>query len=312
MKDFFLRLTRFTLHLALVVILVCVAMRIFLHTDFHEPVIRSKGASTIILGDSHTEFGLVADSIGEAFNFSNGSERYVLNLKKLQALSEVYPIKRVILSLSYHSFIDFSPGEGQEEQGFYYRYCFTLYPFIRPVEKLRCLELFGYSEMPEAMLCHEIGFPPPNSLALIEHKLRGNPFLFTPSKEIAPLPIDWESRINLHFYGRDTSDLRKVNSSFVTGIWDIRSFCEEKGYKLVLFNAPVSQSYYAHIPPVYKQLTDSIVNLLVDNRTTYYVDYTQYPLPDSCFWDGDHTNLYGANIITPLLRDSLRALGILP
>jgi hypothetical protein len=309
MRQFFSRLGRVSFNLGLVVVVMCVSVRVFLYYSFDEIVVHSKNASTIIIGDSHTEYGLVADSIEGAFNFSFSSERYVYNYTKFQILSEVYPIRLVILSLSYHSF---TPGEGQKREGFYYRYCFTLYPFIREVESQVYRNLLDRSMMREVMLCHEAGLPSRNSVALIKRSLQGNPFcLFNaPPKEI--LPIDWEERIEEHYYERDTRVLKEADYSFVAAIGDIQSFCKEKGYTLVLFNAPVSQSYYAHIPPVYKQLTDSIIEGLVDNQTTFYLDYTQYTLPDSCFRDSDHLNLYGANIITPLLRDSLRSMGILP
>jgi hypothetical protein len=313
MRDFFRKLVRFSLHLALVVVVICVAVRIFLYNTFHEAVIHSKNASTLILGDSHTQWGLVADSIEGAFNFSHSSEQYAYNYKKLQALLEIYPIRVIILNVAYHSFIFSPPIIGQTQQDYYYKYCFTLYPFIREVKKQRCWEIFGCSTMLEVMLCHETGLPSRNTVALIKQSLQGTPLFFTsPRMDIASVPIDWESRIKEHFYEQGTSALLKVDSSTVTGIRDIQSFCKEKGYTLVLFNAPVSQSYYVHIPSVYKQLTDSIIGALVDNQTTFYLDYTQYPLPDSCFRDGDHTNLYGANIITPLVRDSLRSLGLLP
>jgi hypothetical protein len=172
--------------------------------------------------------------------------------------------------------------------------------------------MFDRSTMREVMLCHEIGFPSRSTVALIKQILQGTPFFFTsPPKKITTIPINWEESILAHYYKNETNDLKDPDYSFVVAIRDIRSFCKERGYKLVLFNAPVPQSYYVHIPPTYKQLTDSIANALVDNQTVFYIDYTQHPLPDSCFRDGDHTNFYGANIITPLVRDSLHKMGVL-
>jgi hypothetical protein len=310
MRDFFRKLARLSFHLALVVVVICVAVRIFLYNTFHEAVIHSKKASTLILGDSHTQWGLIADSIGGAFNFAFGSERYIYNYKKLQVLSEVYTVKLVILSLSYHSF---TPGDGQKGLDYYYKYCFTLYPFIREMEREAYWNMFDRSTMREVMLCHEIGLPSRHSIAVIKQALQGYLLLITtpPIKYPSP-PVGWEDRIQEQFYERDMSSLKEADYSFVATIRDIRSFCREKGYRLVLFNAPVSPTYYAHIPPAYKQLTDSAIYTLVDNQTTFYLDYSRYPLPDSCYYDSDHTNFYGANIITPLVRDSLRSMGLLP
>jgi hypothetical protein len=311
MRQFFSRLGRFSFHLGLVVVVICVSVRVFLYYSFDEIVAHSKNASTIIIGDSHTEWGLVADSIEGAFNFSSGSERYVYNYKKLQVLSEVYPIRLVILSLSYHSF---TPGEGQKQEGYDYKYCFTLYPFIREVESQVYRNLLDRSMMREVMLCHEAGLPSRNSMAVIKRVLQGYPFLITtPPVKYPSTPVGWEERIREH-YNKDMpgGGLKEVDSSFVATIRDICSFCREKGYRLVLFNAPVKPMYYAHIPVAYKQLTDSVIHTLVDNRNIFYLDYSQYTLPDSCYRDSDHLNFYGANIITPLVRDSLCSMGILP
>ncbi|MDR3128777.1 MAG: hypothetical protein LBU03_00765 [Tannerellaceae bacterium] len=274
-----------------------------------------KDMPIVILGDSHPEMALIADSIEGSFNLSLGSERHTENYKKLRVLSDTYALRLVIVGLSYHSFLcprkKLNSNEIQRRLDFYYKYCFTLYPFIRKEKRQEHMEMFDRSTMREVMLCYELGIPSRNSVAQIKQFLRGYPITALPSTLVAPIPIDWENRIMRHFYEKDTS-LREIDYSCIAGVGEIDSFCKEKGYTLILFNAPLPQSYYVHIPLVYKQLTDSVVNALVDNQTTFYLDYTQYPLPDSCFRDGDHTNLYGANIITPLVRDSLRALGLLP
>jgi hypothetical protein len=173
--------------------------------------------------------------------------------------------------------------------------------------------MFDRSTMREVMLCHEIGFPSRSTVALIKQILQGYPFLNTtpPVKYPSP-PVGWEDRIQRHFYKNDMPGLKEPDYSFVTTIRDMRSFCREKGYSLVLFNAPVSPMYYTHIPSAYKQLTDSVIHTLVDNQTTFYLDYSRHPLPDSCYYDSDHTNFYGANLITPLVCDSLRKMGVLP
>jgi hypothetical protein len=310
MNRFFHILLRFAGRLSIVVVLICVVVRIYLYYTFHDAVTASRNVSTIVLGDSHPRLALIADSIGRAFNFSFDGERYPATYKKLRILSERDSVGIVVLGLSYHSFTLPDP---YEFFAYRYKYCFTFYPFIRGIPRPCYWNLSDRMTMIDVILHHEWGVLSRNSLAIIKQNLKGIPLVHTHSKQIAPFPIDWEARIASHYYegSKITGVLKTPNFSSVTGLYDIHSFCEEKGYKLVLFNAPVPPEYYAHIPPLYKHLTDSVVNSLVDNRTTFYLDYTQCPLPDSCYYDGDHINLYGAKVITPLLRDSLRSLGIL-
>ncbi len=42
----------------------------------------------------------------------------------------------------------------------------------------------------------------------------------------------------------------------------------------------------------------------------YYLDYLRMELPDSCYKDANHLNYMGANIFTPIVRDTLISLGL--
>jgi hypothetical protein len=311
MNRFFHILLRFAGRLAIVVVLICVVVRIYLYYTFHDAVTASRNVSVIVLGDSHPQNALIADSIGRSVNFSLGSERFPRTYKKLEILSERDSIRTVVLGISYHSF---TPSDSQNTPDFLYRYGFTFYPFIRETGFPHYKKLLDdRAMMMDVVLCHELGILSRNSIAPIKGILMGIPLVNVPLRHVVPSPIDWESRIHWQYHttAGDSVILKAPETSFVDALYDIHALCEKKGYKLVLFNAPVSPEYYAHIPLFYKHLTDSVVNSLVDNRTTCYLDYTQYPLPDSCYYDCDHINLYGANVVTPLLRDSLRSLGLL-
>jgi hypothetical protein len=311
MNRFFHILLRFAGRLAIVVVLICVVVRIYLYYTFHDAVTASQNVSVIVLGDSHPQNALIADSIGRSVNFSLSAERFPRTYKKLEMLSERDSIRTVVLGVSYHSF---TPSDSQNTPDFLYRYGFTFYPFIRGTGFPHYKKLLDdRAMMMDVILCHELGLFSRNSIAPIKGNLMGIPLVNAPQRHVAPSPIDWESRIHRHYHttAGDSVILKTPDTSFVDALCNIHTLCKEKGYKLVLFNTPVPPEYYAHIPPLYRHLADSVVNSLVDNRTTFYLNYTQYPLPDSCYYDGDHTNLYGAKVVTPLLRDSLRSLGLL-
>jgi hypothetical protein len=246
----------------------------------------------------------------EAFNLATWGEYLPYNYIRLEMVSEHYPdIKVVILGLSYHSFAvahDFLPDEA-------HHFCFKLYPFIEdgyiqwghPV----------YCAWLEAKLNHSFGIVTKNAIpnikgAVLDHAPFVSEVLLTLDEHstMAPVPIEWESRIKLHYF---SPNLKPLSSLSMTALYQIRDLCLQKGYKLILHNAPVVKGYYDHIPSEYKYLTDSIACAMTDNQNVYYLNNSQYPLPDSCFWDCEHTNIHGARIITSLLRDSLATLGVI-
>jgi hypothetical protein len=248
------------------------------------------------------------DDWDEAFNFATSEEFLPYNYIRLEMMPEhCSDVKVVIVGLSYHSFAfahDFFPDEA-------YPFCYRAYPIIKniPVQWHHPI----YRAWMEAKLNHSFGIVTKNAIpgikrTVLDHVPLVHAVLLAPDEHsiVAPVPIEWESRINT-LYG-----LKSPSSLSITSLHQIKDLCLQKGYKLILYNAPLAKVHFDHTPPEYIHLTDSVAHALADNQNVYYLNYSQYPLPDSCFSDGDHTNIYGARIITPLLRDSLAALGVIP
>jgi len=317
MKHLFRSLCRFGLVVLILCIPVCIVYRKALRSSFKEKVFEfnNKQIHVLTLGDSHPEWSINDENWDDMFKSAQRAEWLNYDYIKLQLLSERCPdLQVVILGLSYHSFTH----EPASPSDAHFDICFHLYPFIQDAnisfDNPLALTLW------EAKLNYSCGLVTKHSIPKIrkaipkvKNVIFGETLLNSTSipQIIAPVPIRWEPRIHEHYYHPATHELKAPSYAAMAELHKIRDFCLQRGYKLVLFNAPVSRGYFAHIPPVYKNLTDSVACALSDNRNVYYINYSRYPLPDSCFRDGDHTNLYGANIITPLLRDSLLARGIL-
>jgi hypothetical protein len=307
MKQFFWALGRFALVLLLICVSACLVYRDVLRRSVEGYVADSRNTRVIVLGDSHPMCSIDMDDWDEAFNFAVAGEWLSYNYIKLEIMSKYHPdLEVVVLGLSCHSFAysheQFFPDGA-------YHFCFCLYPFKKDTSVSWKYPMSR--AWLEAKLNHSFGIVTKNAIpdikdAVFDHR----PFIeaSTPFHRVAPIPIDWESKIREHYF---SPELKLPSSLSMTALHQIRDFCLQKGYKLVLYNAPVPRGYFDHIPPEYKHLTDSITCAITDNQNVYYLDYSQYPLPDSCFMDGDHTNIYGARIITPLLRDSLAALGVI-
>jgi hypothetical protein len=312
MRQFFLALGRFGLVLLLICVPICLVYREALRRSFEGFVadFNSRDIRVLVIGDSHPQCSIRVDGWDEAFNFSTSGEFLPYNYIKLKMVPEHCPnMEVVILGLSYHSFAyahDFLSDNT-------YRSCLNLYPFIEDGHIP-----WGhpaYRTWLEAKLNHDFGIVTKNAIpdikkAVLDHFPFVDTILLTPDERImAPVPIDWELRVKLHYF---SPKLKVPSSLSMAALHQIRDLCLQNGYKLILYNAPVSRKYFEHIPPEDKHLTDSIAHALADNQNVYYLNYSQYPLPDSCLLDFHHTNIHGARIITPLLRDSLAALGVIP
>jgi hypothetical protein len=310
MKQFFLALGRFALVLLLIYVAACPIYREALRRSFEGFVadFNSHDIHVLVIGDSHPMYSISVDDWDEAFNFATGGELLPYNYIRLNMMPEHCPnMEVVILGLSYHSLAYATPDLTRA-----YAFYFSLYPFMKdsPVSWKHPT----YRAWLEAKSNHSFGVVTKHSIsdmksAVLDHLPFNKSVFLINLYKVAPIPIDWESRIRDHYF---SPALKPPSPLSMTALHQIRDLCLQKGYKLVLFNAPVPRGYFEHIPPEYIHLTDSVAHALADNQNVYYLNYSQYPLPDSCFYDGDHTNIYGARIITPLLRDSLAALGIIP
>lgn len=301
MKRFFRVLLQFSLYLGVAVVLLCIVVRTFLHVTFRDAVAKYPIASTLILGDSHTEIALLADSLKSAFNFSAAGESLTKNYTKLRILSEDTPNthRLIILGVAHHSFCT---KDSTPDAAFDYEFWFSLYPFLYGESRRIYQAEVPSRTLTEIKVCHELGFPARNSIPALRSVLQGHFRPAFPGEAKAAIPINWKESIDAHFNGAFPSQ------SNIDGLRNIRDLCLCKGYTLMLFSAPVPSGYYANIPPLFKQLTDSIIRSLIDNQTVFYLDYARHPLPDSCFYDGDHVNIYGARLLTPLLRDTLSTI----
>ena len=58
--------------------------------------------------------------------------------------------------------------------------------------------------------------------------------------------------------------------------------CKKRDLSLILYNAPVSTEYMERVPSSYRELTDSLAREYVDDKTVFYLNYTNIPLPQFC------------------------------
>jgi len=86
----------------------------------------------------------------------------------------------------------------------------------------------------------------------------------------------------------------------------IIDLCRTHQVKLILFASPLSDNFYNLIPDFYISEFQRIQNELPDDIR--FLDYSRYPLPDSCFNDANHVNHYGAEIISRRVVEELASM----
>lgn len=121
------------------------------------------------------------------------------------------------------------------------------------------------------------------------------------------LQPDYALRKYLYRYGAhaDWVMYPKQYESFI----ELCDLAKGHNYRLVLYNAPCHPDFLSALPEKAVRCTDSIAAEICSRYDAVYLNYADYPLPDSHFWDHDHLNKYGAAEITKVLRDTLSRMG---
>ncbi len=85
---------------------------------------------------------------------------------------------------------------------------------------------------------------------------------------------------------------------------EIIKYAKLQDLKIFLVNAPQSKRYNDKVPNSLKLFHRKFADELANEYGLVYLDYHNINLPDSCFGDESHLNIYGANYFTPaLLKD---------
>jgi hypothetical protein len=308
MKRFFCSLLRFAAFFLMFFIPLCLGIHSYLHAEFDPLVSEAQKAKILIMGASFVDLSINEEHIEGSLKLASNAESYDFSFAKIKAISNMDAnLEVLVLGVFYN------PIPPSKLSRYHYHHSFLYYPFLK-ANIAEHKPIFEHETYLEVLLNHEFGIPTRGFVSEIkdaiycQRKLSRYPPI---SKQIAIFPQPWEESVKMLFYNQDTEELNDISPFFVTELHKIKDLCQQKGYKLILYNAPLHKDFHDHIPDIYKLAIDSVVNSIVDNRNIYYLNYSQYPLPDSCFRDLFHTNIYGANIITPVLRDSLISLGII-
>lgn len=254
-----------------------------------------KEISTLILGSSHTYYGLRPDLMGDSvFNLANVSQTPLYDLAILKQYAEFMPnLKKVIIPVSYFTFRDPSLEEMEPNRVVQYKigmklplhsdwsvYNFSIYDFAGYAGRLR--SLFVKEEINR---CDSLGF--------------GLGF------DLSTRPGNWKEQTS-----ERVADLTRENPAGVIEVKKdlnrIIDFCHQRNIECILITTPVwkgfrdamDKSQYAEM----KHIADS----LTTRRGVRYFDFFSSGIfTDEDFHDSDHLSDLGATKLSNLLRPSL-------
>lgn len=69
--------------------------------------------------------------------------------------------------------------------------------------------------------------------------------------------------------------------------------------------------FFYHLYSVFIELYYSEIQKYLNKEHIYFLDYSRYNLPDSCFGDGHHLNIKGAQIFSKEINNKLKEIGII-
>ncbi len=112
-----------------------------------------------------------------------------------------------------------------------------------------------------------------------------------------------DRKIEFYFYDKDKlTDISQFNIEYLE---KIAQFCQNKNIKLHLISTPVYRDYNKKVPDSFKKKHQELgANLESKYSNVKFIDLVNFQLPDSCWLNGDHVNVSGANKTTDHLIEN--------
>ena len=259
-----------------------------------------KDIETLILGSSHTFFGIVADSVGcETMNLANISQNYEYDWRVLKRYYRYMPnLSRVIIPISYFSFFD-PPFEESDNERWYEIY----YKLYNGIDKYSTISKYNLEISNFHVFQGKLS-------GLISGKRHGlcSPQGFGLDYSHDTVDPEWQKHSEEHAGWHTAPDDRHTSYN-IAYLDSLLSFCFTNNITPILISTPTWKDYRSHLDcrqaPRTRKITDSIAT----RHNLKYFDYSDDSrFNEDDFYDADHLCDKGANKFTRLLiRDSIFA-----
>lgn len=252
----------------------------------------------IVCGDSHMQSGINDSLLLSSMNISLTSQPYFYSYSVLSILLSNNPqIENVLLGYSYHSLsplIDSIISERKLAQ----KACLDRKPYL-VISPLSYVYQLVISDGFQELLMGSVNqiYKGMFSSEIVEMPYIGG-YYSSISNNLSDENID--AAIQRHYYDEFGAVCSGVSVMQIDYLYKIAELCNKCDVELYLINTPISRQYFEAIPRSY---IDNYYYIASTVDATF-LDFHDFPLPDSCYGDADHLNYYGATEFS-LYLDSL-------
>ena len=261
---------------------------------------------TIVVGDSQALDGLDFSQLGNVMNFSHFADTWFVSYKKIKFLTDKYPnVSTVVTSISPNRF-SYSNDHILSNHSSAVEFFNRLYPIINLFEITEFdKNYWGVFEVYTRQMCFLNIDYIRNSIArefgiLSEHypyyteKSFGHKILRTNR------PLDFKRVINESFTNHPVC-FSSIDCQYADSLYTLS---KKRGFKLVIIEFPLPESYHQHIPGFVQEYYDNKITQIGAWENAEFYSYPHL-LEEDYFVDEIHLNYKGAQFLTRYLKKHL-------
>lgn len=259
-----------------------------------DAALRSRGdrVATLILGTSHTYYGLNPDEMGDSvFNLANVSQTPEYDLALLRRYAPYMPsLRRIIMPVSYFTYRDPILEEGPESN-LAVRYKTRMHLPLHSDLSLYNLELSDFDGFTGRLA----------NLVLRQPYNRCSPSGFGLGYDLSARAAGWMEQGSEHAARHTLSNPGRPAQVLETQREILRE-ARDRGIEVVLVTTPAHRSYTDRLDPAQEAEMRANIDSLVAEFGVACHDFLRDPrFTDADFYDPDHLNTDGARRLSRLM-----------
>jgi len=281
------------------IVVICTTASVFsiieLNRIMFRRIIIEDNVHTLIMGDSHTIFGINDSLFRNTRNLSRTAEGYIFSYLKLKNILDSNPqINRIILGVSFHNFSSYYDE---------YIYGKDSYSSIS-----KCIALIDYPDLIK-LLKMEMSMSNIRSTLqysfknILNYKKGEYPFIGNTNISKTSVRTSHNTimkTINDQYYSSGKPDtISAINVFYLNKIVDL---CRTKNIEIIFLNMPLYAEYFNKIPL-------NIINhynASIEKFDVVAINLNNLKFPEDYFFpDGEHLSYKGAVIASEFLAKSL-------
>jgi len=307
MDIFIKKITFFILLLLVVLTGTLLINKLILNYLYDKEAKLPKETKWLAIGDSHITNAINPEKYNWIQNRAHSGERLLYNFEKIKFYIDNNPNVELVILGYWNSTLSYDMDWVRFGKDAKYRYESYLPLMFYNNSDTQYLNVpKNKSLYYENYLGYKFGYPSPSTRLTVKNFLTFNQDL--------EMRGGFLNRKNKYSREVENLNIKKdsikmvIDSLPLKNLEDIIKYLKDRNVKLVFYNTPNTEEFFAPFNDYNIRLSDSIISSYVDNKSVWYINHSKFYLPDSLFNDKHHLNTFGANYMTPILVDSINKL----